>query len=154
MSLSARAYIALIIAAGAACIARGVWFWVPHDLLRFGCYLMLAIPAACLKVSLPGITGTMSVLFVFLLAGIANLGLPETLIIGSTCVLVQSFWHAKVRPRAVQLAFSIANIAMAITAAHLAYHAPFIPATSCKLRSVLLLAAVVYFLVNTFPWPS
>ena len=37
-----EACIALIIALGAACIARGVWFWVPHDLLRFGCYLVLA----------------------------------------------------------------------------------------------------------------
>ncbi len=151
MSLLARAYIALIIALGAACIARGVWFWVPHDLLRFGCYLVLAIPAACLKVSLPGITGTMSVLFVLLLAGIANLGLSETLIIGSTCVLVQSFWHAKVRPRAVQLAFSIANIAIAITAAHLAYHAPFIPGEELQAPVRIALAAVVYFLANTFP---
>ena len=151
MSLSARAYIALIIAIGAACIARGVWFWVPHDLLRFGCYLMLAIPAACLKVSLPGITGTMSVLFVFLLAGIANLGLSETLIIGSTCVLVQSFWHARVRPRMVQLAFSIANIAIAITAAHLAYHTALIPGDQLQAPVRIALAAVVYFIVNTFP---
>ena len=75
MSLSARAYIALIIALGAACIARGVWFWVPHDLLRFGCYLMLAIPAACLKYlrSLGH-----AVLFVFLAGRILGLWKPSS----------------------------------------------------------------------------
>jgi PAS domain S-box-containing protein len=151
VSLLAKAYIALIIALGAVCITRGVWSWIPHDVLRFGCYLMLAIPAACLKVSLPGITGTMSVLFVLLLAGIANLGLPETLLIGVICALVQSLWHAKVRPRKVQLAFSIANFGIAISAAHLAYHAPFIPGEQLQAPLRIALAAVVYFVANTFP---
>ena len=121
MSPVARAYIALIISAGAVAIARGVFLWDAHDLLRFCCYLLLAIPAASLKVSLPGITGTMSVLFVLLLAGIVDLGLPQTLFIGSMCVIIQSFWHARVRPRAVQVLFSVANIAIAVTSADFAY---------------------------------
>jgi len=91
MSLKARIYIGVVIALGAAALGHGLSLWVPHDLLRFLCYLALAIPASCLKVSLPGITGTMSVLFVFLLAGIVDLDLPETLIIGVVCVTVQSF---------------------------------------------------------------
>ena len=152
MSLSARAYIALIIALGQSALRAGVWFWVPHDLLRFGCYLMLAIPAACLKVSLPGITGTMSVLFVFLLAGIANLGLPETLIIGSTCALVQSFWHAKVRPRMrpTRVQHREHSNRHQRGASRVSY-CPLFLANSCKLRSRIALAAVVYFFVNTFP---
>src|SRR5204862_4014875 len=123
MSPIARVYISLIVTAGAAAIARGMLLWAPHDVLRFAFYLCLAVPAASLKVSLPGITGTMSVLFVLLLASIVDLGLPETVIIGITCILIQSFWRAKVRPRPVQLAFSVANIAIAITCSDFVYHA-------------------------------
>ena len=151
MSPVARAYIALIISAGAVAIARGVFLWDAHDLLRFCCYLLLAIPAASLKVSLPGITGTMSVLFVLLLAGIVDLGLPQTLFIGSMCVIIQSFWHARVRPRAVQVLFSVANIAIAVTSADFAYHVRFFSEAQGQPALRIVLAATVFFLTNTFP---
>ncbi len=86
MSLKARVYIGFVISLGAAALGHGLYRWDPHNLLRFLCYLALAIPASCLKVTLPGITGTMSVLFIFLLGGIVELNLPETLVIGAVCV--------------------------------------------------------------------
>jgi signal transduction histidine kinase len=130
MSLKARIYIGVVIALGAAALGHGLSLWVPHNLVRFLCYLALAIPASCLKVTLPGITGTMSVLFVFLLAGIVDLDLPQTLVIGVVCVIVQSFWHSRLRARAIQVVFSVATLS-----------SPF----------RLAIAASVYFVVNTFP---
>src|SRR5947207_3101035 len=121
MSLKARIYIGVVIALGAAALGHGLYSWLPHDLLRFFFYLGLAIPASCLKVTLPKITGTMSVLFIFLLAGIVELGLPEALVIGVVCVTVQSFWHARSRPRAVHVLFSVATLAITITATHMVY---------------------------------
>src|SRR5689334_23183336 len=117
MSLTAKLYIGFVLSLGAVALGHGLRLASPHDLGRFCCYLLLGIPASCLKVRLPGVTGTMSVLFLFLLAGIVELGLSETLVIGAICVLVQSFWHARVRPRPVQLLFSVANIVIAISAA-------------------------------------
>ena len=93
----------------------------------------------------------MSVLFLFLLAGIVELSLPETLIIGATGSLIQSFWHAKVRPRAVQVVFGVANVAFAITAAHFAYHSPLLLGSFFQAPIRLALAASVYFVTNTFP---
>src|SRR5712691_2905386 len=54
----AQAYIALVIAVGAVALARGLFLWNPQDLPRFLWYLILAVPASCLKVTLPGVTGT------------------------------------------------------------------------------------------------
>ena len=147
MSLTARLYIGVIVVLGAAALAHGLYLWVPNDLLRFFCYLALAIPASCLKVTLPKITGTMSVLFIFLLAGIVELGLAETLVIGAICVIVQSFWHSRSRVRAIHVLFSIATLALAITATHFVYHA--IPVRSNAFR--LAIAASAYFVLNTFP---
>src|SRR5205823_6102168 len=107
MPFTAKAYIMLVVALGAAAFGHGISQWNLHDPTRFICYLLLAIPASCLKVRLPGITGTMSVLFVFLLAGIVELGVPETLVIAAVCTMIQCCWRAKVRPRPVQLVFTV-----------------------------------------------
>jgi len=147
MSLTARLYIGVVLALGAAALANGLYLWVPHDLLRFFCYMALAIPASCLKVTLPKINGTMSVLFIFLLAGIVELGLPQTLVIGTICVIVQSLWHARLRIRAIQILFSIATLALAISATYHVYRV--LPFRSTAFR--LAIAASVYFVVNTFP---
>jgi signal transduction histidine kinase len=147
MSLTARVYIGIVIALGAAAFAHGFYLWVPHDLLRFLCYLALAIPASCFKVTLPKITGTMSVLFIFLLAGVVDLGLPETLAIGAICVTVQSFWHARLRVRAVHILFSVATLALTITATEFVYRAAQFLSSPFRLA----IATSVYFVVNTFP---
>ena len=151
MSIQAKIYIACVIAIGAAALGSGLYGWQPHDLGRLLCYLLLAVTAACLKVRLPGITGTMSVLFILLLAGIVELGLPETLFIGVIAILVQCFWHAKVKPRAVQLFFSVANISSAIWLSHLVYAslAGAAPALEAPFR--LSMAASIFFVANTFP---
>src|SRR6266699_233266 len=151
LSLKAKIYIACVIAIGAVALGNGLFHWQPREFVRFFCYLSLAVPASCLKVRLPGITGTMSVLFVFLLAGIVDLGLPETLLIGVICVVVQSFWHAKLRPRAVQLVFSVANISSAIWISHFVFRwlAGVAPFLEDPFR--LSIAAATFFVANTFP---
>src|SRR6266852_3703655 len=124
MSLQARIYIGCVIAVGAAALGNGFFHWEPHDLVRLFFYLSLAIPASCLKVRLPGITGTMSVLFVFLLAGIVELSLPETLVMGVICISAQCLWNARQHPRPIQVLFNIATISIAITATDICYRSP------------------------------
>jgi PAS domain S-box-containing protein len=151
VSLKAKLYIAVVTLAGAVILGCGFRLWHPQDVLRLSCYLILAGIASCMKVRLPGITGTMSVLFVFLLAGIVELGLSETLLIGSVCVLIQSYWHAKVRPRLIQPIFNIAAISIATWAAHTTYHASLLSSILLGTPFRLLIAASVLFFGNTFP---
>jgi PAS domain S-box-containing protein len=151
MSFAAKAYITFITVLGAACAYAGVTHGPPQDLLRWFCYLLLAIPASGLKVPLPGVTGTMSVLFLFLLAGTVELGLSETMLIGAICVLVQSYWRARVRPRPVQVAFSVANILIAIASSYFVFHATLLRTVSVGSPFRLALAASVFFVTNTFP---
>lgn len=148
MSLKARIYIGSIISAGLAILAFGFSHWSAPDLARFLWFIALAVPASCLKVRLPGIrNGTMSVLFIFLLGGVVKLNLPETLVIGIVSVAAQSLWHSRLGVRLVQIAFSIATIAIAITATDLAYHA----ASSLFGPLRLFIAVSVFFWSNTFP---
>ncbi|MCW5982047.1 MAG: response regulator [Bryobacteraceae bacterium] len=151
MSRTAKAYITFAISLGALALWHGLFPWDPRDLPRFLCYLALALPASCLKMRLPGVTGTMSVLFLFLLASIVELGLPETLVIAATCSLVQNFWHAKAKPRAVQVLFGVANLSTAVTAAHWVYHSQADVVAYLGAPFQLIAAASVFFVTNTVP---
>ena len=147
MSLTAKLYIAAVVALGALALVDGLS--VPQDLVGFACYFALAIPASCLKVRLPGVTGTMSVLFVLVLAVIADLGLPEAMIIGVCCTLVQSVWHAKARP--VQLLFTVANIASAVWLTNAAYQFLSHVAPTLQVPFRLSIATAIFFVANTLP---
>jgi PAS domain S-box-containing protein len=151
MSFKAKVYVTTVITVGMAVLAWGLSLWSPNDFVRFLCYLLLAVPASCLKVRLPGITGTMSMLFIFLLAGVAELTLPQTLIIGVLSVLAQCWWHARVRPKAVQLAFNVAGISVAVGATWFIYHTLFAAAGFLSPPFRLAVAASVFFFANTLP---
>jgi diguanylate cyclase (GGDEF)-like protein/putative nucleotidyltransferase with HDIG domain len=116
---------------------------------RFFCYLLLALLSSGLKVSLPGVTGTLSVSFLFILVSLVELGTVETLVIGIGSALVQIFWSAKKRPPLHQVMFNLAAIVIAIRSAAAALH--FSEAWGISLPFRLLLATVAYFIANTVP---
>ena len=151
MTLAAKAYITFIVALGAAAGVRGYLLWNPQDLVRFYCYLALAVPASCLKVRLPGVLGTMSVLFVFQLAAIVELGLPETLIMSAVCAIVQSYWRPKSKPLLVHVVFSVALLSVVATAGHIAYEFDGLQIMHGAAPFRLALLASVLFLTNTYP---
>ena len=67
----------------------------PQPDSRACAFLLVSAIASALKVTLPTITGTMSVNFLFILIGIVELDFPSTLIIGCTGSLIQCLWKSK-----------------------------------------------------------
>src|SRR5271168_4174601 len=124
MSIPARIFIGLVLVTGLASIVQASAADAMTDPGRFLCYLTLALVSSGLKVKLPGVTGTMSVFFLFILLGVAELNILQTMILGVSAALVQCFWGAKVRPTALQILFNLAAIATSIAVAFSAYHSP------------------------------
>jgi hypothetical protein len=87
MPKRAVAFVALVTVAGATVLGTSLLHWHSDDLLKFGCYLLIAILASTMKVRLPGMESTMSVHFLFVLLGVLELSLAETLVIGCTAAL-------------------------------------------------------------------
>jgi diguanylate cyclase (GGDEF)-like protein/putative nucleotidyltransferase with HDIG domain len=123
--------------------------WQSENLLRFLCFLAVALAASLFKVRLPGIQATMSANFLFILVGILDLSYPETLLMGCLGGLAQTLWQAKPRPRLIQLLFTLANLSISVTAASLVFHSNW--AHNLGLQSPLLLvaASTTYFAMNT-----
>ena len=131
-------------------LATSLLHFHSHDPLKFACYLLIAALASTMKVRLPGIEGSMSVHFLFVLLGILELSLPETLVIGCAAALVQTFWKPVHRPERVKVVFNLSMTANAICLTYFAYH---LSAGLLKNSMPLLLAvaACAYFLSNTLP---
>ena len=132
-------------------LGSALWHWQSADLARFVCYLAVAVLASGLKVQLPGIDGTMSVNFLFILLGVMELSLPETLLIGCTATLVQSVWHARNRLDPVKVLFNVFGMmANASALCYFSYHLLDARVGSNK-PILLMVAALVFFLANTLP---
>ena len=148
MSLSARLYIGVIVALGSSVLAVAAMHPHSDHPTKFLCYLLVAIAASRLKVNLPGITGTMSVNFLFILLGILELSFAETLALGCAAILTQCFYRD--RPRMVQVIFNTCATSFAIALSYCVYHVPLFEAQ--KNPAILLVAtAATYFAANTLP---
>jgi diguanylate cyclase (GGDEF)-like protein/putative nucleotidyltransferase with HDIG domain len=151
MRSAARAYITVVISAAAYVVSSQLPHFQSLDSgsLQFWVYFCVTVLTSGLKVRLPMVMATISVNFLFILVGIAQFGLPEALLIGLGGTLVQCFWRARVRPRPVQVAFSVASICLAVLAAHLTFHGPLNTLLGRFHPLLLGAAAAVYFGVNT-----
>ncbi len=149
-SRTSVAYICLVSAAGAASLGYSLLHWQTQDWTRYIFYCAIALIASRMKVSLPGVTGTMSMNFLFVVLGIAELSLAETMVMGCLGMLVQSLINTKHRPRPVQVSFSVASMACSVMASYYAYHSQLLNLRSFEHPLLLLGAAGVFFLANTF----
>jgi len=145
----AKMFIGLVAVTGLMAVLRPLAATNEVWSTRFVCYFLLALLSSGLKVSLPGVTGTLSVSFLFILASMAELGALQTMAIGVGSALVQIYWSAKKRPPLYQVSFNLASIAIAIRFAQAAMH--WAAALEVSLPFQLLCATAAYFIANTIP---
>src|SRR2546426_6495300 len=143
----AKLLISLVVAAGTGVLLYGAIHPTSKNIAQFICYLLIAILASRLKVNLPGITGTMSANFLFILLGVLELSFAETLILGTAAILVQCFYRD--RPSPIQVTFNLCASAFSIAVAYGVYHFAL---SEWQVRShplLLAAAASTYFVANT-----
>ncbi|MGO9127336.1 MAG: diguanylate cyclase [Terriglobales bacterium] len=147
LTSSAKAFIGLVIVLGTAVLLYGAIHQSSKNIAEFICYLGIAILASRLKVNLPGITGTMSVNFLFILLGILQLSVSETLILGCASILVQCLYPD--RPSAIQVTFNICASAVSTALAYGAYDFSLSRGLVTSQALALGIAASIYFAANT-----
>ena len=149
MSAAPRFFIAVVVLCGTAVLTYSVMHGRSENPLKFFCYLVIALAASRLKVNLPGITGTMSVNFLFLLLGVLELSLSEAMALGCAAVVVQCF--DRDRPIPIQVAFNVCSTALAIAITFVTYRFSLFHRAISNPSTMLFLAASVYFVANTLP---
>src|ERR1700683_564999 len=146
LSVEAQIFVGLVIAAGTACLMQAAIHQSSKNIAEFICYLGIAVLASRFRVTLPGITGHLSVNFLFILVGVAELGYSEALTLGAIAMLAQSLYPD--RPTAIQLTFNICACALSTAVAYAVYHNPLLNGLIENRPLLLCLTASVYFIVN------
>src|ERR1700685_4078870 len=147
LTVPAKLFIGLVVTVGTGVLLFGAIHQSSKNIAEFICYLGIAVLASRMKVNLPGITGTMSVNFLFVLLGVLELSFSETLILGCVSILVQSLYPD--RPNAIQVTFNVCAGALSTALAYFVYHHPFFNLMVDSRPLLLGVAACTYFVANT-----
>ena len=91
----------------------------------------------------------MSANFLFILVGILDLSYSETLLMGCLGGIVQNLWQAKPRPRPIQWLFTLANLALSVSAAEAVFHSKVAVGVGFRWPLLMAAAATTYFAFNT-----
>jgi putative nucleotidyltransferase with HDIG domain len=144
-----RTFLAVMSLAGSICLLVSFTDWHSSDWVKFCAYLVAALFSSSLKVSLPGIEGTLSVNFLFTLLGVLELSLPETLCIGLASTLTQFYWRPARRPKTVQLLFNLSQVTVSSAVAYGTYKLMVLNVLHGPGHLALLVAAIAHFACNT-----
>jgi hypothetical protein len=98
-----------------------------------------------MKVRLPGLHGTISVNFVFILMALTQFSLVETLTVAFAATLVR-LWRPKTRPKVVQVLFNSSTVVISTA---LAYLAARVVSGQDHPLIALAPAATAFFVMNT-----
>jgi len=147
MSQSVKAYICWVSAAGSVALAAALSEWRFSHPVRFPIYFALAVLTAMVKIRFPRIGGTFASNSLFVILGLAELDITETMLIACGAAAGQTLLNVKEKPNPIQLIFNIAAAAVSTSVAALVKKT-IEGAGGSPVWSVAL-AAAVFYLVNT-----
>ncbi len=149
MGRAAKTYIFGVIGAGGLVLACALARWSPTLSGPWMIFTALVVLSSVVKLRLPGIEGTYSPSFLFLLYGVAHFSLAETLIAGCAGALAQSLLNAKTRPTLTQVLFNTANVVVSLGACFLIGRVLPAAGMAHYLPAVMAAVAFAWFAVNT-----
>jgi diguanylate cyclase (GGDEF)-like protein/putative nucleotidyltransferase with HDIG domain len=144
-----KAYLFIVLLAGAVVVATAMAHLSIADPAKFVCFCALALISATMKVKLPGLNGTLSVTYVIVLIGIADLSLPECLAAGLMAATLQTFVLSNKRPTLTQALFNVTSVAIAIAGCNAVYTSVYLRQQGLGVPMLLTLASITYFALNT-----
>jgi hypothetical protein len=145
LSTKPKMLVGLVVLFGIGILLQVPLTWGHPAYGRFTGTFLVALFAARLRVSLPKLTGSMSVNLPFILLALSELSLAEALLITGASTLVQCLWSENSQQKPIKIAFNVGVTVMAAQAAWFTMQAT--PNTGLGLA----LGALAYLLVNTIP---
>jgi hypothetical protein len=146
LSTKTKILVGLVLVFGVGILLQVPLTWGQPAYGRFTATLLVALFAARLRVSLPKLTGSMSVNLPFILLALSELSLAEALLITGASTLVQCLWSENNQQKLIKVMF---NVGVTLMAAEVAWLTMQAVAPNSGLG--LALGALAYLLVNTIP---
>lgn len=146
-----RLFVLITAFLGTFVFALSIANWESADLLKYVGFLLMAVFSSGMRISVPGMPGTLSLNFIFVLFGLVDLGPAETVLLGTIVTLVQCLWNKERRARLAQIIFNTAAMSVAISITEQVYHSPWLADNHVDPAVRLAVATCALFLLNTLP---
>ncbi|MBY0506835.1 MAG: diguanylate cyclase [Bryobacteraceae bacterium] len=152
--MKAQIYVALItllaLATGVgSAFGTGPAGWECRVPMHFLLLLAFCLVGSTLKIRLPGIVGSLSVSYIFVLIGVLEMSLGETLALGMAGALVGSLWKTQVKARPIQICFNVASLMVSSAGSWWAFRG-VAEIGMIHPAAKLACAAIAYYVLNTF----
>ncbi len=148
MSSRSNTYVTAMAIAAVAVLAGSAWTWHCADPIRYFCYLSIALAASALRLSIPGITGSVTVNYLFVLIGVVELSFGECVVMACLSALSECAWRRSKKHAASQVIFNASVLTISGAGAWGIYHLRFGGADGA-FPLQLGLASLVFFVLNT-----
>jgi hypothetical protein len=149
MTNATKVYIGSVIAAGGLVLAVSLANGPSLDPRGWAIYLVLAVLASVVKLRLPGLDGTYSLGFLFVLYGVGHLGLSETLFAACAGAVASSLLNTRKSSSLVQVLFNIGNAAISVGTCFILGRVWLASGMTRYMPAVIGVSACAYFIVNT-----
>jgi hypothetical protein len=146
LSTKTKILVGFVVVGGLGILLQVPLTWGHPAYGRFIGTLLVALFAARLKVSLPRLTGSMSVNLPFILLALSELSVAHALLITGASTFAQCLWSESSQQKPIKMMF---NVGVSLIAAEAAWLT--LQATAPNLGLGLALGALAYLLVNTIP---
>lgn len=146
----ARTYITVVSVLGILALAMAVIRWESADILKFASFLAVAVASSGIRLTVPGAVSPLPLTFLFVLFGVAELSLAETVILAGVITFAQCFWVESGRPSLAQVSFTVSAFSLAAAGAAWIYQTPIL-ASEFDSSVRMAFATLVLFLANTLP---
>lgn len=135
--------------AGVLLVVIACVYWQSQNLDRFVMFAAVVAICACLKVRLPGMTGTISISFVPLLVAIVDFSVPEVVFLSTIAAVLQCTWRPLRRPTALQVFFNSACLGISAMLSFGVCRMVFGSFALESLVAALIVAALALYVCNT-----
>lgn len=125
--------------------------WPVEDNARYGCYFLLALFSASLKVRGRNLAGSTSMSFVFVIISLVELSLTETVLIGGSAILIQAVTKRMTQERTAETLGTLLSTLAAALASQWLYRSPALRLFGMEAPVRLVLAVVGSFAAYNVP---
>jgi hypothetical protein len=147
----AKLFISAVMLAAIAAASYAFVTRMPSGQMKLVALLLLAMAAARMKLTLPGLESSMAMNLPFILIGLVELSLPEAMMVGGLSTFVHTLPKPGQKVKLLQAVFNVCNmvnaVAIAFVAASRAQHA----STASAETLLIAAAALAFFLADTLP---
>jgi len=138
-----------VVTFGASVSLAAFVLWQSQDPVHYLFILLLALISSAWRVGQLAFPGTSSISFVFIMIGIVHFSLAETLFLGCSSLMIQSWVERVDRAQTDTLVFRLSNLAISIAAADYVYRVSIMHAEANPVWP-LMAGILAFTLMHTF----